>query len=186
VEKGLSLMGKITSDQVLTRLEQHSGVEYMVAESSHKKYKDQLREFVANAKDVHKFLFSFKEFAKKLEQIRKMKMLAHSKLPGFLSKFEETTVAVYGLADFSNNRVVSNTDNDSVRAAFEAIPKQIDNPYSKFKHFLKDELVDFDALIETIGQLEVSSHHKICHICSFLCNLGYPKLEEQSGEKEKG
>jgi len=103
---------------------------------------------------------SFKEYAKKLEQFRKVTMLAHAKLDGFLSKYEESTVAVYGLSDFSNNRVVSNTDDDTVRKAFADIPKNVDNPYSKFKHWVKEEMIDFHALVEAIGQLNVIENWK--------------------------
>jgi hypothetical protein len=112
VEKGLNLMGRMTSDNILERLATHTGIDYMSANCTTSKYKDMLREFITSSKEVLKFLDSFKEFAKKLEQIRKMKMIAHTKFGGFLNKYEENTVAVYGLADFSNNRVVSNTDDN--------------------------------------------------------------------------
>lgn len=162
IEKALGLMGKISSAGILERLEKHSGIDYLQVNNSGGKYREQLRDFVAGAKDINRFLISFKEYSKKLEQIRKMKIIAHAKLGGFLCKFEESTVAVYGLADFSNNRVISNTDNDTTRNAMENMPKQIDNPYSKFKHWLKDEIIDFHSLVEAISQREIieSLKHK--------------------------
>ena len=155
VEKSLNLMGKITSEQILERIETHSGIDYNEAQSSSSKFKDTLRDFVLSSKEIFKFLEGFKNFAKRLEHIRKMKMIAHAKMGGFLNKYEESTVAVYGLADFSNNRVVSNTDDSSVRSAIDIIPKSIDNPYRNFKHWIKEEIIDFHALVEAIGQREV-------------------------------
>lgn len=160
VEKSLNLMGKMSSEQILQRLEAHSGVEYDFAYKTSSKYKDQLKDFVGSSKEIYKFLEGFKEYAKKLEQIRKMKLIAHSKFGGFLSKYEENTVAVYGLADFSNNRVVSNTDDNSVRDAIDSVPKHLDNPYSKFKHWIKEELIDFHALVEAILQRELIAQLK--------------------------
>jgi sorting nexin-1/2 len=155
VEKALSLMGKVTSAKVLERLEKYSGIDYLQVNNAGGKFRETLRDFVAGSKDINKFLINFKEYAKKLEQIRKMKLIAHSKLGGFLSKFEDNTVAMYGLADFTNTRIVSNTDNDATRTAVDNISKQIDNPYSKFKHWLKDEVIDFHALVEAISQREL-------------------------------
>jgi sorting nexin-1/2 len=155
VEKALSLMGKVTSEKVLERLEKYSGVDYMLVNNGGGKFRETLRDFVAGSKDIMKFLTNFKEYAKKLEQIRKMNLLAHSKLGGFLSKFEDNTVAMYGLADFTNTRIVSNTDNETTRNAVDNISKQITNPYSKFKHWLKDEIIDFHSLVEAISQREL-------------------------------
>lgn len=111
-----------------------------------------LRDFVGSSKDLFKFLNNFKEYAKKLEQIRKLKLLADAKLGGFLAKYEESTVALYGISDFTNNRVVSNTDNDAVRSTLDGVPKAVDNPYSVFKHWVKEEIIDFHALVEAIAQ----------------------------------
>lgn len=155
VEKSLGLMGRLSTENMVKRLIEHSGVDYLAAVSSTAKYKDQLREFIGSSKEIFKFLESFKNFAKKLEQIRKLKLLAHCKFGGFLSKYEESTVAVYGLSDFSNNRIVSNTDKSDVRDAFDHIPKQMDNPYKKMKHWIKDEIIDFHALVEAISQREL-------------------------------
>mgnify|MGYP006276377785 CR=1 FL=1 len=160
VEKSLNLMGKITSKEVLERLANHSGIDYDIANASTSKYKDQFRDFVASSKDIFKFLEEFKNFAKQIERIRKMKMLAHSKFGGLLNKYEESTVAVYGLADFSNNRVVSNTDDSKVRDTIDAVPKQINNPYREFKHWIKEEIIDFHALVEAISQRELIEHLK--------------------------
>jgi sorting nexin-1/2 len=155
VEKALSLMGKVTSQKVLERLEKYSGIDYLQVNNSGGKFRETLRDFVAGSKDINKFLTNFKEYAKKLEQIRKMKLIAHSKLGGFLSKFEDNTVAMYGLADFTNTRIVSSTDNDTTRNAVDNISKHLSNPYSKFKHWLKDEIIDFHALVEAISQREL-------------------------------
>ena len=155
VEKGLNLLGKMTSEQILERLEKYSGVNYSFASTTTSKYKDQLRDFVTSSKDLFKSLHTFKEYAKKLEQIRKLKLLADTKLSGFLSKYEESTVALYGISDFTNNRVISNTDNDSVRASLDNIPKNMDNPFSKFKHWVKEEIIDFHALVDAIAQREL-------------------------------
>lgn len=160
VEKSLNLMGRMTSENIFERLNTHSGVDYDTANHMTSKYKDQLREFVASSKEIFKFLEGFKNYAKKLEQIRKMKMLAHSSFGNFLSKYEENTVAVYGLADFSNNRVVSNTDDGQVRDSIDNLPKQLDNPYRKFKHWIKEEIIDFHALVEAISQREVIENWK--------------------------
>lgn len=148
-------MGRMTSDNILERLATHAGIDYMTANSTTSKYKDMLRDFVASSKEVLKFLENFKEFAKSTEHIRKMKIIAHTKLGGFLNRYEENTVAVYGLANFSNNRVVSNTDDSSVRDALDSIPKQLDNPYVKLKHWIKEEIIELHSLIEAIGQRDI-------------------------------
>lgn len=160
VEKSLNLMGKITPREIVERLATYSGIDYESAKHTTTKYKDQLRDFVASSKDIFKFLDEFKNYAKKVEQIRKMKMVAHSKFGNLLNKYEESTVAVYGLADFSNNRVVSNTDDSNVRDTIDTIPKQLDNPYSKFKHWIKEEIIDFHALVEAISQRELLENLK--------------------------
>lgn len=154
VEKNLGLMGKITSEQALERLANYSGVDYQTAYSSSSKYKDALREFVASSKEIFKFLEGFKNYAKKLEQIRALKVLADTKMTDYLNKYEESTVAIYGLADFTNNRIVSNTDDTKVRDAFDLMPRAIENPYRKFKHWIKEEIIDFHALVEAISQRE--------------------------------
>lgn len=155
VEKSLNLLGKMTSEQILQRLEQYSGVDFIIANSTTSKYKDQLRDFVMSSKDIFKSLTTFKNYVKKLEQIRKLKLLADAKLTGFLSKYEESTVALYGISDFSNNCVILNTNSDEVRASLDNIPKNMDNPYSKFKHWVKEEIIDFHALVDAISQKEL-------------------------------
>lgn len=154
VEKSLNLMGKITSEQILERLGAHSGVDYPAAQSSASKYRDTLREFVASSKEIFKFLEGFKNYSKKLEQLRKMKRLADTKFSDYLNKYEDSTVAVYGLADFSNNRVVSNTDDNKVRDTLDKIPEHLDNPFRNLKHWIKEEIIDFHAIVEAIGQRE--------------------------------
>lgn len=160
VEKSLNLMGRMTSEQVLEKLEKHSGIDFEFAQQNSSKYKDSLRDFVSSSKEIFKFLEGFKEYAKKVEQIRKLKIVAHQKLSGFLSKFEENTVAVYGLADFSNNRVVSNTDDGTVRDALDSIPKNLENPWTSLKNWLKEEIIDFHAVVEAIGQRDVIQNWK--------------------------
>ncbi len=123
VEKSLNLLGKMTSEQILERITSYTGVDYLAATSTQNKYKDVLRDFVTSSKDLFKFLNTFKEYAKKLEQIRKLKLLADAKLGGFLAKYEESTVALYGISDFANNRVISDTDNDTVRHTLDNVPK---------------------------------------------------------------
>lgn len=154
VEKSLNLMGKVTSEQVLERLANFSGVDYSTAQTSASKYRDSLRDFVTSSKDIFKFLVDFKEFAKKLEQLRKMKRLADVKISDYFNKFEESTVAVYGLADFSNNRVVSNTDDAQVRNTLDRIPEHFENPFRNLKHWIKEEIIDFHSIVEAIGQRE--------------------------------
>jgi predicted RNase H-like nuclease (RuvC/YqgF family) len=50
---------------------------------------------------------------------------------------------------------VSNTDKSDVRDAFDHIPRQMDNPYKKMKHWIKDEIIDFHSLVEAISQREL-------------------------------
>lgn len=154
IEKNLNLLGKMTSEQIVERLSLHSGVDYLAASSTQNKYKDVLRDFVTSSKDLFKFLNNFKEYAKKLEQIRKLKLLADAKMGGFLSKYEESTVALYGINDFTNNRVISDTDNDEARHSLDSVTKQVDNPFSDFKHWIKEEIIDFHSLVEAIAQKE--------------------------------
>lgn len=155
VEKNLGLMGSMTSEQILDRLMTHSGIDYDTAASMTSKYKDQLRDFVLSSKEIFKFLEGFKNFAKQVEKIRKMQIIAHGKFGGLLSKYEESTVAVYGLSDFSNNRVFSNTEDSSSRDCIDQIAKKLDNPYRNFKHWIKEEIIDFHALVEAIAQREL-------------------------------
>ena len=123
VEKNLNLMGIMTSDQTLERLKEYSSVDYDSAAHIGSKYKDSLRDFITSSKDILKFLESFKTFAKQIEKLRKMQIIAHGKIGGFLNKYEESTVAVYGLADLSNNRVISNTEEPHVRDTIDQLSK---------------------------------------------------------------
>eukprot|EP00344_Euplotes_crassus_P012003 CAMPEP_0196997862 /NCGR_PEP_ID=MMETSP1380-20130617/3374_1 /TAXON_ID=5936 /ORGANISM="Euplotes crassus, Strain CT5" /LENGTH=133 /DNA_ID=CAMNT_0042414227 /DNA_START=281 /DNA_END=677 /DNA_ORIENTATION=+ len=49
----------------------------------------------------------------------------------------------------------SDTDNDTVRHTLDSVPKGVDNPYSVFKHWVKDEIIDFHALVEAISQKDI-------------------------------
>lgn len=161
VEKNLGLMGKITSKEALERLEKFSGVDYSTAVTTASKFRDGLREFVASSKEVFKFLDGFKNYAKHVENLRKMKRFADSKFSDFLNKYEESTIAVYGLTDFTNNRVVSNTDDSKVRETLDKIPENFENPFRNLKHWIKEEIIDFHSLVETIKERDVIEQFRL-------------------------
>ena len=155
VEKNLNLMGIMTSEQTLERLMTYSGIDYDSAAHIGAKYRDQLREFIGSSKEIFKFLELLKTFAKQVEKIRKMQIISHGKMGGLLSKYEESTVAVYGSEESTNNRIFSSTDESCVRDNLDQLAKKLDNPYQNFKYWIKEQIIDFHALVETISHREL-------------------------------
>ena len=72
----------------------------------------------------------------------KIQITVHGIFGSILSKYEKITVAIYGLSDFSNNKIFSNFEDSASRYCIDQIVKKLDNWYiENFKHSIKEETI---------------------------------------------
>ncbi|CAI2363823.1 unnamed protein product [Moneuplotes crassus] len=165
VGQALSLIAAPTPESIFERVTKTTGINHEeIDDAKVNRYTDSIREFVISSKDIFPLLAKFKNCITQLEKQRRYQLEAYKDFSEFLSQYESTTMNVYSSDSIQGHyKMISDTDNNTMRAQIEALSEKIDNPFIRFKYWVKEEIIDLHALLQAIGQknsLE-SKRHKL-------------------------
>jgi len=163
VGQALSLIAAPTAESIFERVVKTTGINHEdIDDSKVNRYTDSIREFVLSSKDIFPLLAKFKNCITQLEKQRRYQLEAYKEFSEFLSQYESTTMNIYSSESIQGHyKMISDTDNNTMRAQIEALSEKIDNPFIRFKYWVKEEIIDLHSLLQAIGQknsLESKKH----------------------------
>lgn len=154
VSQALSLIATPTAEEIFERVMKTTQINYeSIDDSKVSRYSDSIRDFVISSKDIFPLLAKFKNCITQLEKQRRYQLDAYKDFSEFLSQYESTTMNIYSSESIQGHyKMISDTDNNTMRAQIEALAQKVDNPFIRFKYWVKEEIIDLHALLQAVGQ----------------------------------
>ena len=152
VEKSLTLMSKLNTEQTLERILEHLSVDEGTVGEFSSRYTEQINEFKAHTKKVFPVLEQTKQYLTGLVTIRKHYQHQMEKFTATMGKYEENTLAHYSTSEMEKVLLFSDPALDKVetKEKVDQISKKMLNPYQKLRFWIKEEIYDLQAILEAI------------------------------------
>lgn len=152
VSESLSLLPAPTSDEKLERMRLVMKVNEDLDDITLNRYCENIRDFVISSKDIFPLLNKFNNCISQLEKQRQYQLSAYSEFADFLSQYEMTTLNIYSCDALQPaKRMISDSDNNNMKELINNLSKKVSNPFIRFKYWVKEEIIDLHALLETIS-----------------------------------
>ena len=153
VNQGLSLIPAPTAEEIFTKISKVTAINAQdIDDSKLSRYSDSIRDFVINSKEIFPLLSKFKNCITQLEKQRRYQLDAYKHFSEFLSQYENTTMNIYSSEAIQGHyKMISDTDNNTMREQIENLSRKINNPFIRFKFWVKEEIIDLHSLLQAIG-----------------------------------
>lgn len=152
VSQAMSLIPAPTPEDLLKKMVKVTGIDPNVDDMKVTRYSEAIRDFVINSKDIFPLLVKFKSCISQLEKQRCYQLNAYKHFADFLTQYENTTFGIYSSEALQGpQRMISDSDNNTMKEQINNLSQKISNPFIRFKYWVKEELVDLHALLEAIA-----------------------------------
>jgi hypothetical protein len=162
VSSGLGILPRLTIEQVLERIKREALINFKINHIEVDEYKKQIIAFKSNLESNIPFLNNFRLFVEKHCAFEEGYLRCNGYLMDQLYTYENTSLDLYTRQSkedslFSSLKVISDTDNEQIGNDFCRLPLTIRNPFIMVKFWIKQEVLDFEAVIRTIDSKLFSS-----------------------------
>lgn len=150
VEKSLTLMSKLTTDQTLERIQAHVGQDEVGAGERLEKYNEQINEFKGGAKKMFSMLMKFKNYVGALQTLRKHETHQMKKFSGFFADYETNSLGAYSASKYQASMFFSDPNLATSKEKVDSIGNSRTNPFVKMRYWVKEEQLDLASILEAI------------------------------------
>lgn len=151
VSQSLNLLPAPTTDEILKKMQISMKVNQDTDDIMVNRYAESIRDFVINSKEIFPLLVKFKNCITQLEKQRRYQLKAYIHFADFLSEYETTTLNVYSCDALQPaKKMISDSDNNNMKEMINNLSRKVSNPFIRFKFWVKEEIIDLHALLESI------------------------------------
>lgn len=152
VSQAMSLIPVPTPEDLYERALKVTQINPVFDEGLVSRYSDAIREFVISSKEIFPLLAKFKNCISILEKQRHYQVEAYKQFADFLTQYENTTMNIYSSDALPGHyKMISDSDNNTMKEQIDNLSRKVSNPFIRFKYWVKEEIIDLNALIEAIG-----------------------------------
>lgn len=152
VSQALTLIANPTPEELYNKILKVTQLNPEIDDGKVSRYSDAIRDFVIKSKDIFPLLVKFKNCISQLEKQRCYQLTAYKHFAEFLTQYENTTMNIYSSDALEGQyKMVSDSDNNTMKEQIDNLSRKVTNPYIRFKYWVKEEIIDLHALLEAIG-----------------------------------
>lgn len=155
VSTGLGILPRLTIEQILERIRHDAQINLAINQIEVDEYKKQIAAFKDQIVTNIPSLNTFKLFVEKHCSFVEGYMRCNGYLMDQLYTYENTSLDLYTRQSKENSlttslKIISDIENEQIGNDFCRLPLTIKNPFVMVKFWIKQEVLDFEALIRTI------------------------------------
>jgi hypothetical protein len=155
VSTGLGILPRLTIEQILERIRHDAQINLVINQIEVDEYKKQIAAFKDQIVSNIPSLNTFKLFVEKHCSFVEGYMRCNGYLMDQLYTYENTSLDLYTRQSKEDSlttslKIISDIENEQIGNDFCRLPLTIKNPFVMVKFWIKQEVLDFEALIRTI------------------------------------